>query len=107
MLTDCNWLLANLAEGLQRFAMMDDEMFFAYVRIENGLFHAIGNGVVNSPYVLLVDDGRVDWGADRLTEITTELRMVGQLRAGENLRVELEKLLSEVIALQGIVVTSQ
>jgi len=102
MLTDCKWLLSNLAEGLQRFALLDDHNLDAYLRHENGLFHAIGNGAVNSPHVMLVDDGRVEWGTDSLNSITSELREQGLMRDGENLRRELESLLTAVDQFQTI-----
>ena len=103
MLTDCKWLLSNLAEGLQRFALMDDETFVAYAKLDRGLFHSIGNGLFNSPYVCIVDDGRVDWGNDRLDELTSELRAIGLLRVGEQLRIDLEALLTEVMRLEHLV----
>ena len=102
MITDCKWLLSNLAIGLERFALMDDHDFVAYVKCEGGLFHAIGNGVLNSPHVVLVDDERIDWGADRIEQLNNELRAQGFLRDGNELRLELEKLLTDVMSFQSM-----
>ncbi len=105
MITDCKWLLSNLAKGLERFALLDDDDFAAYLRCSGGLFYAIGNGTFNSPYVFMVDDCRVDWGQDSITQLRHELRQQGLFKEGEALRCRLEKLLTEVSIYQDLAQT--